>query len=628
MLVHKHIFPGRFHRTTRLGLMLITCATLAGCSAPPRKYFDDANEVAAKLIEEKQLEVLGHVEPFTIETPENTLRRRLLGIQKLPITGPGSLGTDALDPIEFWPGQPRRLEGVEPVVGEFDDTVAVMLTLEEALQVAARNSRTYQSQKEAIFSIALRLDLRLDNYRNTYGGILDTLFSTNQDVTGFDSGANLTVNRRLAAGGSLASRLAIDLANLLSSGGDSSVGILFDASVSIPLLAGSGKHIEQEPLIQAERDLMYALWDFERFKRTFAVNVASQYLSVLQSQNRVDNTLNSYKSKIASTRRSLAMAESGRENETQVGQARQSELSGRQSWISSQSNYEGSLDRFKILMGLPTDAYIQLDVDELNQLAETAKGALGAGISLEFDNEIVPDDTPIVIEAPTRDGGGKFEMDEREAIELALSNRMDLRSTSGEVYDAQREVVIMADALGMGLDLSGSISTPSSERRSLGTASRSNGELRFDEATWRVGLELDMPWERTAEQVNFRNSYIAFERSTRNLQQLEDDIKDDVRSGLRALLLSRESYKIQTLARDLAERRVASTTMFMLAGRNTQIRDVLESKDDLLNAENDLTASLVNYRVAELELQRDMGVLVVNEKGLWREYDPNTNDSP
>jgi hypothetical protein len=30
----------------------------------------------------------------------------------------------------------------------------------------------------------------------------------------------------------------------------------------------------------------------------------------------------------------------------------------------------------------------------------------------------------------------------------------------------------------------------------------------------------------------------------------------------------------------------------------------------------------VQYRVAELELQRDIGVLEVNERGLYREYSP------
>jgi len=39
-----------------------------------------------------------------------------------------------------------------------------------------------------------------------------------------------------------------------------------------------------------------------------------------------------------------------------------------------------------------------------------------------------------------------------------------------------------------------------------------------------------------------------------------------------------------------------------------------------------LTAAIVNYRIAELELQRDMGVLRINEKGLWQEFSLEENN--
>ncbi len=71
----------------------------------------------------------------------------------------------------------------------------------------------------------------------------------------------------------------------------------------------------------------------------------------------------------------------------------------------------------------------------------------------------------------------------------------------------------------------------------------------------------------------------------------------------------------------LAKRRVKSTELFLQAGR-AEIRDILEAQESLASAQNALTAALVNYRVAELELQRDMGVLEVDEKGNWREYQP------
>ena len=107
----------------------------------------------------------------------------------------------------------------------------------------------------------------------------------------------------------------------------------------------------------------------------------------------------------------------------------------------------------------------------------------------------------------------------------------------------------------------------------------------------------------------------------RDLQELEDQIKLAVRNALRNLMQARESYKIQAEAVRLAQKRVRSSELFLQAGR-AQVRDVLDAKEDLVSAQNDRTRALVNYRVAELELQRDMSVLEVNEKGLWVEYRP------
>jgi len=109
------------------------------------------------------------------------------------------------------------------------------------------------------------------------------------------------------------------------------------------------------------------------------------------------------------------------------------------------------------------------------------------------------------------------------------------------------------------------------------------------------------------------------EQVVRQVQLLEDEIKLDVRDRLRSLLESRESLRIQAQSLLVAEKRVKSSNLFLEAGR-AQMRDLLEAQDDLLAAQNLLTAAAVSYRIAELELQSDMGVLEIDERGLWKEY--------
>jgi outer membrane protein TolC len=107
----------------------------------------------------------------------------------------------------------------------------------------------------------------------------------------------------------------------------------------------------------------------------------------------------------------------------------------------------------------------------------------------------------------------------------------------------------------------------------------------------------------------------------RDVQELEDAIKIQVRNALRTLAQTRESYQIQTLAETLAAQRVDSASLFLQAGR-AQVRDVLDAQDDLVSAQNARISALVDYRIAELELQRDMGVIEVDHRGIWSEYRP------
>ncbi|MHC4788103.1 MAG: TolC family protein, partial [Planctomycetota bacterium] len=68
----------------------------------------------------------------------------------------------------------------------------------------------------------------------------------------------------------------------------------------------------------------------------------------------------------------------------------------------------------------------------------------------------------------------------------------------------------------------------------------------------------------------------------------------------------------------LAERRVESTLLLLEAGR-AAARDVLESQEALLRAQNALAGALVDYKLASLELARDMGILTVGKRGQLEE---------
>jgi outer membrane protein TolC len=605
---------------------------LAGCRTPGA-YRVDVDRHVADIIAEQQSQVPGRNGPFSVERPSDTLRRQLLEQASLPVTGPASLGTDQLPRVPNWPeaGYPSAFMSRGQALSAPD--APLTLSLVQALEIGARNASDFQTRKEAVFQAALVLYLEQDSFRNRFLGQIQSLVRSDASDTSTRQGTltsgSLTGPRQFENGMKLTTALAVDLATLLTAGGSSSFGIAGDASLSIPLLRGSGRHIVTEPLQQAERNVVYAIFEFEHFKKTFAVAVGSDYLTLLKQMDTVKNTGEDYRSRIVSARRSNRLADAGRLKEIEVDQAVQNELTARQRWISAQEQVKKQMDAFKNRMGLPPDANIRLDPDELKRLTSIpAMGPVSDGVarnrgSIPAQISLSADEPALVTETDTGHAG-PLEMDARRAIELARAHRLDIRVALGRVFDAQRAVVVAADDLGVELTLLGSASL--GERRTITTADLDNARLRTDQGVFDALLTLDLPFERTAEAVTYRNSFILLEQAVRDVQDLEDSVKLAVRSRLSELIEARETLYIQAKAVALATKRVKSITLFMDAGR-AETRDLLEAQDALLAARMGLTTARVNYRIAELEIQRDMGVLAVTDTGLWQEYSPEAQNN-
>jgi outer membrane protein TolC len=602
-----------------------------GCRSP-QSYRVEADEAADRVLDESWQSAMGRdKDGFTIEPASDTLRRRLLLEQRLPVSAPASGGSRDDELIKQWPDQEYFRDPAEhPGDGPYGTggLNAPKITLVEALQISAFNSRNYQTQKETVFQTALRLDLERDAFRNTWSGMVDTLVSAdidaNSDTSGIANTDSLGVSKRFKNGAQFTGLLAVDLVKLLSGSREGSTGLSLDTSLSIPLLRGSSKFIVTEPLTQAERDVVYSIYRFERFKRNFAVQIASDYLSVLQQLDRVENAVENYERVVSSTRRARRLADAGRLPEIQVDQSVQDELRARNSWISAVQSAERTLDQFKNTLGLPTDAQIQLDPNEFDVLLQSERYAkyLNPESSSE-ETEVPSADAPVTLIPPSDEDAGPLELREDDAIRIALVNRLDLRVAVSEIIDAQRGVAVAADNLRADVTLLGSASL--GESRSVSSATSDDANLRTDRGFYSVLLGIDLPFERTSERNSYRNALIAYEQTIRSLQETEDTVKLEVRNVLRTLLEARETIRIQAEAVRVAQRRVDSTNLFLQAGR-AEIRDLLESQNALNSAQDALTNAVVNYRIGELRLQRDLGVLEVNNRGDWVEFDPDSYD--
>lgn len=457
------------------------------------------------------------------------------------------------------------------------DLPKVEVTLERALEVAAENSRDFQNQKERLYLAALSLTGQRNRYDVIFSGgsgaSLDGT-ATTRDQARLDS--DVSASRILATGANVFGSFVNSFFKTFVSSGGWDTSSLLSLSITQPLLRGLGSEVTLEPLTQAERSTVYAIRTYERFRRTFCVSVISEYLGVLQQQNNLSNQNASYDSLQRSTQRSLWLAMAGRTPKFEVDQAEQREFSAEDRRIAADASVRRLLDRFKVTLGLPLEIDLILD-----------SGVLAALEGL---------------------GVGHLSLSEAEATTLAFARRLDWQNAVDQVVDAARKTRVAADALRLGLDLSGGISASPSDEKKPWT-------LDFSKMDWDIGLELDLPLNRVPERNTYRQSLISLDAERRDYSFLEDSIKQAVRNALRDVDAAHRSYEIQQKSVALAKDRVNSTKALVEAARAIT-RDYLESEDDLLASQNALTGSLVNYVVSKLSLLRDLELLDVGSKGL------------
>lgn len=254
---------------------------------------------------------------------------------------------------------------------ELDDDGFLVLSPDKAVELGILHSREYQLALENLYATALTLTLERYDFALHWFGRNNTTFS--QFGAGATENNTLTTNtnvgfsRNLAAGG----QLLVDFANSLifsySPGQPNILTSNIAMSLIQPLLRGAGRRVRLEGLTQSERDLLYAVRTFARFRKQFYVGLTtsggpgSGYLGLLfQVQN-----IRNLESNLTSTEENLRLHEAlyarGVVSTVQVDQAFQKYQQGRLGLIQARSNHEGSLDFYKRSLGLPPEIPVKLD---------------------------------------------------------------------------------------------------------------------------------------------------------------------------------------------------------------------------------------------------------------------------
>lgn len=190
-----------------------------------------------------------------------------------------------------------RVENADPVIGHSLVSLPEV-SLPQSVELAYIHNRNYQTQIEDLYLSALDLTLERFQLGVRYLGVggrepgASLLTDTNAEGrTDGSLSSNFGVSQLLPTGGQIAVELANSTLWVFGSPGTASASAL-SYSLTQPLLFNAGRKIALEPLTQAERNVLYAARVLARFRQTLFVDVAADYLQLLQTQQGILNTEN------------------------------------------------------------------------------------------------------------------------------------------------------------------------------------------------------------------------------------------------------------------------------------------------------------------------------------------------
>ncbi|SPE50644.1 Outer membrane protein-like protein [Verrucomicrobia bacterium] len=478
---------------------------------------------------------------------------------------------------------------------------ARVLRLEDALGVGVATSRSYQSRKEQLYLSGLSLTLARHQFAPLFSGSGNVDFQVQPQlgtviepdpITGLPTVVttdNIVEQQSVTGSGSLGASWLIrdvgritaaataDFLRFVSGNPALAMSSQLGATFTRPLLRDANFKQETENLTQAERQLLYDLRDFTRYRKDFSVQIATSYYGVLGDRDAVRNSFLNFQSSRKNAERGRAMGQEGRMTQSDLGRLEQQELSAESVWNNGLHNYQQSLDNLKFQLGLPVDAHIVLEDQELQQLR-----ILDPDLSVE------------------------------DSINIALVARLDYANAKDQLADAERKVKVAANFLKPQADLVANVAVPSNPS-AVGVALPEPSRY-----SWSAGLNFDLGLDRLAERNNFRASLIARDQAARALEQQEDQVRLQVRESWRTLDQAKRNYQISDVGVQIAERRLEEQNLLSDLGR-AKAQDLVDAQNALIDSKNQLTQALVTHTIARLQFWDNLGILYLKDNGQWEE---------
>ena len=576
-------------------IFAVSTVCVCGCST----IIERTDRAVYELIEDRQRAALGETHDARITGPTADIESesRMYRFNPRPLnTGiPESFIKKADEPAsettQQTESEPESTDALtEDIFTKQQLEHVTRFDLRHAMAYAMRHARDFQDAKEDLYLSALDLTLERHLWTPQFEAVIRATYDDVKNDMVMDRAlttvSNVSVLQALPWGGHVGAtvihglmRDVRDRVSLAETG-----QVILDAG--IPLLRGAGR-TAFESRYRREREMIYAVRSFERFRRSFLVSVARESFNLQQNKASIHNTFESYLSQKQESEKADFQFNMARIDIFQALRAKSSFRSAAANLVRAKERYESALDRFKIRIGM--SVVLPLDVED-QERDESSRAV----------DTLLPDVPQAV------------------AVAVALQYRLDLLNSADRRDDARRGVVNAKNNILPDLDFRGSVAFDSDPSRLRST------RLQDGRRAWQGVVELRLD-DRRAEQNLYRNAQIDLRRAERRHEEFQDIVRADARRALRQIAQESRVRSIQAISVRENELRLEAAKAHFDLGKTTN-QDVVDSENELLTARNGLAAAVAAYRAAILNFRLDTGTLRVTDQGSWE--NPGVFDLP
>jgi hypothetical protein len=570
----------------------------AGCT--PDHYERSADLATDRILRDREQETLGY-KPQVEAKVETSGEATKKAYEKLPVTavappagtsidrmkaeslgaplGPEKFDYDPNTPLDLIPQEMTQFRnGSGPLGPDAPNSEVQRMDLFQAIEYAVQHARPYQNKMEDIYLATLDVTLQRHMFEPRPFMTTGYTFDGGQRDANYRSALTATnavgVKQQLPYGGEIVAQqlvTAVDALNAQTNDGQAA-GVALSASV--PLLRGAGL-INLESLINSERGLVYIVRDFETYRRSFVVDIASQYFALINQQQQIANRVRNYGNLRNLTERTQALFQAGKLGFLDVQRSFQNQLNSENDLIKSISSYQNLLDDFKVSLGMDVTA------------------------------ELVVVPVELAMDVPSHT--------DAEATELALRYRLDLQTSKDRIEDSRRGIANARNGLLPDLNLIAATSGGSAADSAvpLGADPGSMWRWSGDSILYSAGMRLDWPLDRVKERNVYRASLIGLERAQRSFVTVKETVIADVRQDTRSIRVAAATLRIQQRSLDLARKRLDLANELLNQGK-TGALDVVDAETALVAAQDGYNGAKANMQTLILQYLRDTGTLRID----------------